>query len=233
MANPDHCRYCPTRRLCLAQGLEGDSLTALACCVAPSEPMKRGDFLYRAGDPATDCYVVRSGAYKTVMVNGNGEEHVTGFHFPGDLMALAGQSDGRYSDSAVALDTSTACRVPLEKLPRLWSIGSGAPMLRLMGRSEQMGAEHHMTLSRTGADVRVAGFVVNLARRMARQGRATDSLPLPMSRTDLANHLGMTLECLSRVFAKFSKAGIITASRNQITQLQPERLESIAGCADV
>ena len=227
------CQTCPTRRFCLAAGLEGDALTTLSTCVAASSPMSRGDYLYRAGDAATSCFVVRSGAYKTFVLSGDGEEHVTGFHFPGELMGLSGQADGQHRDSAVALETSTACRVPLDELPRLWDIGSGPSLLRLMGAAEQMGAEEHMNLSRPAADARVAGFLVTLGRRLKHQGRSERTLPMPMSRTDLANHLGMTLECLSRVLGRFSKAGLITATRTCITQNEPKKLEALAGHLDL
>lgn len=225
----NQCQECPTRRLCLADGLGSDALGALSTCVAASAPMNRGDYLYRAGDVASACFVVRSGAYKTFVLSGDGEEHVTGFHFPGELMALSGQATGLYRDSATALETSTACRVPLDQIPRLWAIGSGPPLLRLVGQSEQLGAEEHMNLSRPAADARVAGFLVSLGRRMKHQGRSETTLPMPMSRTDLANHLGMTLECLSRVLARFSRAGLITATRTSISQNEPKRLEALAG----
>jgi CRP/FNR family transcriptional regulator len=68
---------------------------------------------------------------------------------------------------------------------------------------------------------------------MKRQGRSESSLPMPMSRTDLANYLGMTLECLSRVIARFARAGMITATRTQLTQHQPEQLAILAGHLDL
>jgi CRP/FNR family transcriptional regulator len=228
----NHCRHCPTRRLCLAADLEDDAIGMLSRCVLPSAPMNRGDMLYRAGDCASHCFVVRSGAYKTFVLSSDGEEHITGFHFPGELIGLSGQAGGVYRNSASALETSTACRVPVDDMPTLWQIGSGRSLLRLMGFREQLGAEDHMNLSRPAADARVAGFLVTLGRRMKRQGRSEYSLPLPMSRTDLANHLGMTLECLSRVLARFVRSGLITASRTRITQDQPSTLEALAGHLD-
>tara|TARA_Y100001933_G_scaffold247955_1_gene281331 strand:+ start:1478 stop:2182 length:705 start_codon:yes stop_codon:yes gene_type:complete len=233
MRTVGHCRDCATRRLCLGAGLGDESLDALSGCMTPSEPMQRGQYLYRAGDTAAGCYIVRSGAYKTVVNDGQGGEHVIGFHFPGEILALGGQSEGRHTDSAVALDTSTACRVPTERLPRLWSLGTGPSLLRLIGQQDQLSAQHQTNLARSGAEIRVAGFLVSLARRMERQGRDTESLPLPMSRTDLANHLGMTLECLSRIFARMTRAGVISAGRHHVIQQQPERLRALAlGTAD-
>lgn len=229
MSDHSHCHNCLTRRQCLAGGLQGDALTALSECVHPGGPMKRGDFLYRAGEPASECFVVRSGAYKTILLSGSGDEHVTGFHFPGDLLGMAAQATGTHRESAIALETSTACRMPLTEIPTLWRIGGGPSLLRLIGNNGQRSAEDHMNLSRTAADARVAGFLTTLSQRMHQQGRDDRELPLPMSRTDLANYLGMTLECLSRVLTRFSAAGLVTAGRTHINLDDADQLRSLAG----
>jgi len=227
MRHASHCRDCATRHLCLAAGLDGENLDRLARWITPEQPLQRGEHLYRTGDPAQGCYIVRSGVFKTVVNGADGREHVTGFHFPGDLVALNGQSDGHHPDSAVALDTGSACRVPLSRLPELWALGGGARLLTLLGRAQQHATERQTLLARHGAESRLAGFLVGLARRRERQGLASDRLPLPMSRTDLANHLGMTLECLSRVLSRLSRRGVISAGRREVTQKQPDALQAL------
>ena len=228
----NRCLSCPTRRLCLAADLEQAAAARLAECLRMIAPLHHGDVLYRAGDAASSCFVVRSGSFKTCVESADGHMHVTGFHFPGDLMGVAGQAEGVHCDTAVALETSTACRLALEEMPTIWQLGSGAALLRLVGRSEREAAQHQMNLSRPAADARVAGFLVSLGRRMKRGGRSAISLPLPMSRTDLANHLGMTLECLSRVMNRMSRAGFITATRSQVVQHRPAELEALAAHVD-
>lgn len=224
----DSCHVCPTRRVCLAAGLERRTLTALADCVLSSAPMRRGDYAYRAGDPAEHCFVVRSGAYKTFLESADGDVHVVGFHFPGELLGLEGLADGVHRESAVALETSTACRFSLDDVPELWRIGSGRSLMRLVGQCEQQSALHQLNLSRCAADARVAGFLIGLGRRMQRLGCSDTSLPMPMSRTDLANHLGMTLECLSRVLGRLARSGVISASRTRIVLEEPEQLSALA-----
>jgi len=116
----------------------------------------------------------------------------------------------------------------LDRLPELWTLGSGQQLLALLGRAQQHAAEQQTLLARHGAESRLAGFLVGLARRRERQGLAGDRLPLPMTRTDLANHLGMTLECLSRVLSRLSRRGVIAAERREVTQKQPEALQALA-----
>jgi CRP/FNR family transcriptional regulator, anaerobic regulatory protein len=228
MMKASQCQDCPTRQLCLAAGLDSHALEQLGECVRPSAPMSKSALLYRAGDAAEGCFVVRSGAYKTFAISASGEEYVTGFYFPGELLGMAGQASGEHRESAMALMTSTACRVRLQDMPTLWSIGSGESLLRLMGQTERLGADVHVNLSQSRADARVAGFLVTLARRMRHQGRDAQRLPVPMSRTDLANYLGMTLECLSRVLARLVKARLISTTRTEIAVHAASDLEALA-----
>jgi len=226
------CQECPTRLLCLAAGLDRPALERLAACMKPSAPLAKGDCLFRAGDPAGGCFVVRSGAFKTVAISAAGEEYVTGFYFPGELLGMAGQASGEHRESASALMTSTACRVQFEDIPTLWHIGSGQSLLRLIGQTERLSSEDRINLSQSRADARVAGFLLALSRRMRHQGRDPQRLPAPMSRTDLASYLGMTLECLSRALSRLSHAGFISAARHEITLQTPSELKALATYID-
>jgi CRP/FNR family transcriptional regulator len=226
MSNP--CQDCPTRPLCLACDLDGSALDQLANCVRPGTPLHKGDFLYRAGDEGNRCYVVRSGVFKTFTLTPGGDEYVVGFHYPGDLVGLAGQAAGRHTDSAVALETSTACRVAQADLPKLWEIGSGPSLMRLLGDSQHLAATDHINLGQARADARVAGFLLQLSRRLGRMGRDRRILHVPMSRTDLSNYLGMTLECLSRVLGRFVRAGLVSTRRGEIVIERHAALEALA-----
>jgi len=223
-----HCVSCPTRQYCLGADLGATGLAALSTCMRPTAPLHKGDFLFRAGDPADGCFIVRSGVYKSFAVNVAGEEYVTGFHFPGELLGLPGLATGQHEESAVALETATACRLRADTLPTVWSAGAGGAFLRLVGAHERRATEARIGLSQSKADCRVARFLLELRARMQNQGRDPERLPAPMSRTDLASYLGMTLESLSRVFSRFSKAGLISATRTEITLRAPAQIESVA-----
>jgi CRP/FNR family transcriptional regulator len=193
-----------------------------------SHAMGKGDYLYREGDAADRCFVVRSGVYETYTQNAVGDEYITGFYYPGELVGMNGQADGRHVDSAVALDTATACRLLIADLPALWTIGAGPGFVRMLAEQQCSDSGLMINLSQSSADARVAGFLVQLAQRMQRLGRSETALPTPMSRTDLANHLGMTLECLSRVLGRFKKTGLIRTPPNEIELLKPPELETLA-----
>lgn len=226
------CAECPTRRRCLAAELDPECLAVLGGYVTTGGPLQRGAELYRAGQPAADCFVVRSGVFKTFVVTRDGQEHVTGFHYPGEILGLSGQDQGTFRDSAVALETSSACRVPLTDLETLLRLPAAVTiltsLLRLFGQAEKRRLAEHTNLSRKGADQRIAGFLLGLGARLQSLGRDPRHLPMPMSRTDLANHLGMTLECLSRVLARFARSGLVEARRTCITLRDPDGLRDLA-----
>ena len=191
-----------------------------------SAPIDAGRYLYRAGDPASCHYHVRSGAFKTCAVNAAGDEFVTGFFFPGELIGCA-QRDGLHCDSAVALEVSTVCALGAGELPGLWANGFGGRLQTLMADREARAAQHAMNLVQTRADARVAGYLLLLAERLGSLGWRRDVLPMPMSRTDLAGYLGMTLESLSRVFSRFTQAGLIRATRSHVEILDLATLTTV------
>jgi CRP/FNR family transcriptional regulator len=190
--------------------------------------MNKGDFLYRAGDPSTAWSVVRSGVFKTVTVTPDGEEYVTGFYYPGEILGLDGQATGAHGDTAQALTSSTACHLDLEDLPSIWGLGAGASVLRLIAEHDRNESLLRINLSQSRADARIAGFLKLLMDRTERLGFDPKTLAMPMSRTDLANHLGLTLECVSRILSKWRKAGVIDTDRATTQILQPEALTTAA-----
>lgn len=200
----------------------------MAACMRTSTPMAKNEHLYWEGDAADRCFVVRSGVYKTTTVRSCGDEYTTGFYFPGELIGFSGQLSGHFLDSALALETSTVCRLLIRDLPTLWSIGCGPSLMRMLAEQQEYAARLQINLCQSKADARVAGFLLETSRHLTRLKRDCALIPTSMTRTDLANHLGITLECLSRVIGRFSKAGLISARRTEIQLLKMANLKSLA-----
>jgi CRP/FNR family transcriptional regulator len=194
---------CPTRRLCAASDLRVPALEALSEYMSTTAPM-------------------------TISVTSAGEEYVTGFYYPGEILGLDGAASGRFGDTAMALTSATACRMAHADLPHIWTLGAGPSLLRLIAEHEQTEAKLRINLSQTRAEMRIAGFLKLLMERTERMGFDPTCLTTPMSRTDLANHLGLTLECVSRVFGKWRKAGVIDTDRNSLKVLEPDALATTA-----
>ena len=145
--------------------------------------------------------------------------------FPGDILGHA-QIDGHHAESAVALETSSVCELTDAGVAECARNGLASILVRMFGEHSVQGTRHQLNLKQTSAQARFAGFCLLFSDRLAALGRSAEHLPTPMSRTDIASYLGMTLESLSRVISRLTQAGVIKASRNHIEILQPQTLET-------
>lgn len=229
-ANP--CDSCQTRGVCIASRLPGQSLLHLPGWMQISQVLPTGTCLYRAGETAGRQFHVRSGMFKTTVVNADGDEFITGFHMPGDVIGSVSAND-TYVESAVALDTATVCELRLDNL--LEKKTNNQVELQLVhalvlhqADNNRHHLAHRLILSQTTAQVRFAAYCVVYAQKLAALGRDEAFLPTPMSRTDLANYLGMTLESLSRVISKLNGQRVIHAARDHIDIKQMSVLRTLA-----
>ena len=215
--------------MCLARSLDSAGLEKLSRTLSPPDMLAPGDFAYRLGDRTDRVYVLRSGAVKTITITPSGDEHVTGFHFAGEMFGLIGFTTGQHVNSAVALDTSSVCRISTGQLPELWSIGCDRGFLGLIGERENATLQQRLLMGKSRADARLSAFLLQMCERQERRGVSPESLYLPMRRTDLANYLGMTLESLSRTFRRLSEAVLIQVDGAYVQVCKPAELATIAG----
>ncbi|WP_148054012.1 cyclic nucleotide-binding domain-containing protein, partial [Pseudomonas brassicacearum] len=82
-------------------------------------PLKKGEFLFRQGDTVDSVYAVRSGALKTFNRSDGGEEQLTGFHLPSELVGRSGMDTESHPVSAQARETTSVCEIPFDRLDEL------------------------------------------------------------------------------------------------------------------
>ena len=226
------CRSCSLRDLCLPMGLDNDDMQKLELIVHTRGPIRNGEHLFRESDPFQALYAVKSGALKTYTIDNQGREHVLGFHISGELLGLDGIHSGHTRCNAVALQTTSVCALPFARLEQLIHEipGLQAQLLRLMSRelsaSAQLATDH-------SAEERLAGFLVSLSRRYARRGLQAGLLTLPMPRRDIASHLRLATETISRLFARFQEEGIVAVRRREVEILNLAALETLGASFDL
>ncbi len=220
------CRECPTRTVCLAAQVDDAQLDELPELFRCDEPLASGAHLYHADDPAVAQYHVRSGMFKTYVINAEGDEYVTGFYLPGDILGHV-HKQGCHAESAVALDTASVCALDEAGMQGCADMGLITPLFNQLAANAGIEARQQINLKQTTAQSRFAGFCLMLGERLERLGRSAALLPTPMSRTDLASYLGMTLESLSRVISRLHAARVINARRDCIEILQPDTLKTL------
>lgn len=225
------CASCGLNQLCLPASIGGEDLPRLDQVVQVKKAVDREQTLYAAGQPFRALYVVRSGAFKTYATGSDGETQVLGFHLPGEIMGLDAIASGRHECSAEALDKSSACEVPYDKLEEIARElpGLQQQLLRVISREVQHDQRHLVMIGRKVALERLAIFLHSLSQRLERVRRDPQLIVLPMSRRDLANYLGLVIETVSRLFSRLSELGVIEVERKTIRILDPAKLGELAG----
>lgn len=220
------CKDCTLSHLCLPHDLEQEDLEKLDTIVERNPPYHRGDHLYRSGEKSHALFAVRSGALKSYCITEHGDEQVLGFMLPGELTGMDGLACGRHASASVALETSSVCELPLDQLTRLCDQlpGMHDRMMRIAGMEITTDQEMLILLGKHSAEERLASFLLSLSSRYKKRGLSADVFRLPMSRQDIGNYLGLAIETISRLFARFQDENILTVDRKLITIRERQRL---------
>ena len=167
-------------------------------------PFDRNAEVYGENEPADYVYKVLSGSVRTYKVLNDGRRQIDAFYLPGDIFGLELGED--HSCSAEAITDSTILVV---KRSLLFSAAerSSALARRLWSHtaSDLRRAQHHTLLLIKSAQERVAAFLLEMAERLS----STGALDLPMSRQDIADYLGLTIETVSRTLSQLEDAATI------------------------
>ena len=224
-----NCSSCNLRELCLPGGLCIEDIEEVQGIVYARRRVKRGERLFAAGDEFTAIYAIRSGTFKTNVVDGEGREQVTGFFMGGELLGLDGMGTGRHNSTAVALEDSEICVMPfamIEKMAR--EIPSLQRHLHAV-LAREIVRDHGvmMLLGSMRAEERLSAFLSNLSKRFLRRGYSQSDFNLRMTREEIGSYLGLKLETVSRLFSQFQKDGLIEVQQKHVRIVDIQKLERV------
>ncbi|PCJ30033.1 MAG: Crp/Fnr family transcriptional regulator [Gammaproteobacteria bacterium] len=176
-------------------------------------------------------YIVRSGSFKTTISASNGREQVTGFYFPGEFIGLDAIHHQSYRSTAKSLESSTVCELPYKMLQE---IGKEMPQLQiqlLTRLSKELSNDKSLMLllGKKTSDEKLATYLLSLSKRFKDRGFSATDFQLSMSRGDIANHLGLAVETVSRILSRFQENGLITIAGKVISLKQVKNLEDLCG----
>lgn len=225
------CADCQLQDLCLPIGISRTDVERLDQIVSRKRPLQRGAALFNQGDQFGALYAIRSGSIKSFTVSDDGREQINAFHLPGEILGLDAISDSSHPSSAMALETTSVCELPFERLHALAHEIKGLQhqLLRVMSRELNADERFMRILASRNAEERLAGFLLNLAARHGMRGYSSTEFNLSMSRHDIANYLGLAVETVSRLFTRFQQDGLIEAHRKAVKILQRDALAEMAG----
>jgi CRP/FNR family transcriptional regulator len=185
------CSNCNLRELCLPIGLAPEELKKLDELVSARRRLKRGDYLYRAGQVFESIYAVRSGFFKTDVLIEDGRDQVTGFQMTGELLGLDGISSEIHTCNAIALEDSEVCAIPFSHLEGLSR--QIHPLQHHFHKvmSREIVRDHGvmMLLGTMRAEERLAAFLLNLSQRFKARGYSPAEFNLRMSRDEIGSYL--------------------------------------------
>jgi CRP/FNR family transcriptional regulator len=197
--------------------------------------LRQGESLYHSGGAFNCIYVVRAGMFKTVLIDSEGREQVTGFHMTGEVLGLDGIETELCQSSAIALEDSEVWEIPFARMEALCRQDAAMQRMfhRLMSREIQRDYLMMLLLGSMNAEERLAAFLVNLSQRLTARGYSAVRFVLRMSRREIGSYLGLTLETVSRVFSRFQREGLIRAELKSVELKDLARLRAMVGAAPV
>jgi CRP/FNR family nitrogen fixation transcriptional regulator len=165
----------------------------------------KGDELFAEGEAADFFYKVVSGTVRVCKLLSDGRRQIEAFQLPGDIFGLESGAEHRFTAEAVEDVVVLAFR-----RRRFASLvhdnpAFGDQLMSSMIRSLERAQEHMVLLGRKTAQEKIATFLLDMSRRLAN----ADRVDLPMQRTDVADHLGLTIETVSRTLSQMVRDGLI------------------------
>jgi CRP/FNR family transcriptional regulator, anaerobic regulatory protein len=212
------CSNCRLNTICLPISLHIDDIDRLNQIIQRSKPLQKGEYLFHANSAFSSVYAIRAGSVKAVTLSDNGEEQITGFYLPGEVVGLDGLADDVYTNSVIALETASVCEIPFNRLEEL---SLKLPSLQrhfFQLMSKEITQEQHIIslLSKSSAEARIASLLLSISTRNSRRKLSASEFTLPMSRTDIGNFLGLTIETVSRTFTRLQRNKILGVNKKEI-----------------
>jgi len=215
----DYCKSCAAHRLALCSGLKGTELSEFGQ-KSQHKKLNAGQMLFSEFDEAKYFYTVVSGEIRLSRMLDDGRRQITGFKSTGDFLGLG--LDGHYAADAEAIDDVVLCQFSVPTMnTSLEEYSEIQSRLMEMMQTEVIKLQNHMLLlGRKTPIEKIANFLCERANRkflIEGQDDETNSVEirLPMSRTDIADFLGLTIETVSRTITKLRKLGVIELQSSQ------------------
>jgi len=220
------CVICGVRHISVCAVLESDELEALEH-INHTTAFSPKAMLFEQGAAAVSVFSVTEGMVRLYKSLPDGRRQITGFALPGDFLGLALME--RYGVTAEAVTQVRACR--FNRRAFLDYIDDKPHLLRRLHEFAthelSLAQEQMLLLGRKTAEEKVAAFLINLQGRYGQIAPVSVTIPLPMSRQDIADYLGLTIETVSRTLTRMAREKTILLVPDGVRLISPRRLDSL------
>lgn len=221
------CETCNVASLVLPEYLGVKEVELFESVVTHCSLVHRGEYIFHSGDPFRSIYVIKSGSIKTYTRKEAGNNQITGFYLPGEMIGLDAIEEGVHHCSSKALETSAVCEIPFDRLEELSSTipGLQRQMFRLLSKEIFQETSLLTLLGSKNAEERLAGFLLDFSNRFKKRGFSATDFYLSMSRNDIGSYLALAVETVSRLFTRFQEDGLLQVERKHIQLKDLDRLK--------
>lgn len=221
------CDDCKVRLFSVCGALEASELDELDH-ISQAKTFTPKAMLFDQGAIAGSVFNVTAGIVRLYKSLPDGRRQIVGFALPGDFLGLALMD--RYGVAAEAVTDVRVCR--FARAAFLGYIDGKPHLLRRLhefaGHELSLAQDQMLLLGRRSAEEKVAAFLLNLQKRYGRLGAVSVTIPLPMTRQDIADYLGLTIETVSRTLTRFAREKIIIMVPDGVRLTGSERLDQLA-----
>jgi CRP/FNR family transcriptional regulator, anaerobic regulatory protein len=192
----------------------------------PRRRVRAGQQLIKDRESLKAIYIVRTGAFKAETLDQNGVSQIVGFPMRGDLLGADGLGDGQFCANVYALEDSDVIVLAISRLAELAANYPGFEQViyRCIARALVREQSQVWALGSQCASARLAQFFKQLSQHYAKAGYSPNEFVLRMTRTELANYLGLTVETISRTLTTMQSAGAIEVKQRQLKIVDFDRL---------
>lgn len=221
------CEDCAVRPHAVCAALDFDELRQLEQ-LGHRLQYRSNEAVFGQEEIVQSCYNVLEGVLRLYKLLPDGRRQIVGFALPGDFLGLS--TDGRHGLSADTVGPATVCRFARSSF---WRFAEDKPKLlqrinEFVTRELADAQDQMVLLGRRSAEEKVAIFLIKWRERLAHVAPLAEVTPLPMSRQDIADYLGLTIETVSRTFTKLERDGVIEIVSGGIRLTDVKRAEALA-----
>jgi CRP/FNR family transcriptional regulator len=191
------------------------------------------EFVFAEGDPTTHVFRVETGAVALYKVLADGRRQIVGFAYRGDLIGLG--AEGEHVMNAQAVKPTRLRCLPMAMLHHSAAKDPaiGFKLYQALARELAATRDLMLTTGQRSAAERVVSFLLALSRRTERNGQSASEFELPMTRSDIGDFLGLSIETVSRTFTKLKTLGLIELPQsNRVKLVDIDELKSLADGED-
>lgn len=211
-------------------GVESSDSRLCESCLIPLRRVRAGAPLFHEGTRAESVHVVKLGTFKILRLADDGYEQVLGFAGQGEVIGFDALHNGVHPSSALALEDSSVYALPMRELDTLRRRVSELDHALQSSLSAQLAGSAGIAevMAAVASEVRLARFLLQRSARMQACGQSSRRLRLPMSRRDIASHLGVAHETVSRSFGELAGWGYLSVDNREVEIIDPQGLRALA-----